>query len=98
MDEEKSFIGNTKGLQELKSTGKRAHFQYTQGILQNKGDIHDCDLILAWKATYEHMFSMAVKKKSKYYQALNKVLITMDSSGQLFRLHKKYFKQFNEHK
>ena len=31
MDEEKSFIGNVKGLEELMSETHRAHFHYTQG-------------------------------------------------------------------
>ena len=30
MDVEKSFIGNSKGMQELWTKSKRAHFQYTQ--------------------------------------------------------------------
>ena len=96
MDSEQSFIGNVKGLQELKSIGKRAHFQYIQGILQNKGDINDCDLLMVWKSTYKHKFAMAVKKRSKYYEPINKILMTMDTSGQLFRLHKKYFKELQE--
>ena len=65
MDPENSFIGNKKGLKELKSIGKRAHFTYIQSILQNKGDINDCDLIMVWKSSYKHMFSMAMKKQSK---------------------------------
>ena len=62
----------------------------------NKGDMDDCNMIMVWKSSYKHEFSMAVKKQSKYYEAMNKILMIMDSSGQLLRLHKKYFKEFKE--
>ena len=51
---------------------------------------------MVWNSAYKHNFAMSVKKQSKYYESINKVLIRMDTSGQLFWLHKKYFKELKE--
>ena len=95
MDPEKSFIGNLQGMKELNEIPKRAHYQYTQGILQNLGDLNQCDLLVVWKSRMRHNFAMAVKKNSKF-KSLNKMLLKMDERGQLKKLQKKYFLSFKE--
>ena len=90
-----SFNGNVKGLRALKNVPLRAHFHYTQGILQNLGDWDQCELLVVWKSQFKHNFAMALKKNSKF-KRLNKMVLKMYETGELQRLQSKYFLEFEE--
>ena len=93
MNLKESFNGNIKGLKSLNEIPYRAHFHYTQGILQNMGDLNQCDFLVVWKSQVKHNFALALKKNSKF-KGLNQMLLRMDETGELQRLQNQYFLRF----
>ena len=93
MNLNKSFVGVSQGMRELmKSNEKRAHYQFKKYIILNRGEnVSKCDLIFVWQSKDLVNWAMGIKKGSKYKNALNKVLLRMDESGQLRKLREKYY-------
>ena len=62
-----------------------------QVILQNKGDIHVCELLVAWESPNKFYLSMAMKKGYVHFHALNTMIKRMEESGMLEKVKKKHF-------
>ena len=62
-----------------------------QVILQNKGDIHFCELLVAWESPKKFHLSMAMKKGHVDFYALNTMIKRMGESGMLEKVKKKHF-------
>ena len=62
--------------------------------MQNKGDVHDCELIVAWESPYKIYFSYGMKKGHAHFQSLNTMIKRMEESGILKSLKNRHFLEF----
>ena len=91
MDIEKSFIGAKQGVKELFEHPLRAHIDYFQIILQNKGTIPDCNLKVAWESSYKLYLSIVMKKAHLHFEPMNMMVKRLEENGILKNMKKRNF-------
>ena len=59
--------------------------------MNNKGDIHDCELIVPWESSYKFYLSMAMKKGHVHFHVMNMLIKRIEESGVLQKVKNKHF-------